>query len=127
MSQTRATENTLKLSETRVAAAVRSQIAILSMGKAQAQLMSAPEAEQRRKSAVMVIREQSALDECVQGLQQTLPGTARVEESSRLQEEIAPAKMAVIRAVRAGRMAEAQEEVRARSDGTCGRTVRQDC
>jgi signal transduction histidine kinase/DNA-binding response OmpR family regulator len=112
LAQTRATENTLKVSQTRVVAAVKSQIAILSMGKAQAQLMSAPDAEQRRKSAVMVIRQQSALDECVQGLQQTLPGTAKVEELSRLLEEIAPAKMAVIQAVRDGRMPEAREKVR---------------
>ena len=113
LSQTKATEKTLKLSEIRAAAAVNSQLAILSMGKAQAQLMSAPDAEQRRKSAVMVIREQSALDECVEELRGTLPGTRKVNELSKLLEEIAPAKMAVIRAVRAGRMTEAQEEVRA--------------
>ena len=46
-------------------------------------------------------------------LRGTLPGTRKVNELSKLLEEIAPAKMAVIRAVRAGRMTEAQEEVRA--------------
>jgi signal transduction histidine kinase/DNA-binding response OmpR family regulator len=113
LSQTKATENTLKVSQTRVDAAVKSQIAILAMGKAQAQLVGAPDAEERRRSAVMVIRSQSALDESVQGLQQTLPGTAKVVELNKLLEEIAPAKMGVIQAARAGRMEEAQAKVRA--------------
>ncbi len=100
-SQTRATEEALRISQARADAAAKAQVAILVMGKAQAQLLSAPDPQTRRSASVLAIRALSALDENIQNLQQTLPGSSEVLELTQLLNQIAPAKMAVIKAVRA--------------------------
>src|SRR5258707_11698533 len=100
-SQTRATEEALRISQARADAAAKAKVAILVMGKAQAQLLSAPDPQTRRSASVLAIRALSALDENIQNLQQTLPGSSEVLELTQLLNQIAPAKMAVIKAVRA--------------------------
>ena len=70
------------------------------MGKAQADLISASGLEDRRRAAVLAIWASSTLDESIQRLQQTLDGSRKVAELAHLLEEIGPAKMEVIRAVR---------------------------
>src|SRR5215813_12896915 len=54
--QNRATVRTLQMSQTRVDEASRTQTAILTMGKAQALLISASDAEERRTAAILAIR-----------------------------------------------------------------------
>jgi methyl-accepting chemotaxis protein len=98
--QTKATEAALKVSQSRSDAASKAQVAILTMGRAQAQLLSAEGDQERRIAAVTAIGASSALDESIQRLQQALSGSVKVAELSHLLQEIGPAKMEVIRAVR---------------------------
>src|SRR6266852_3057340 len=57
--QNKVTETALANSQTRVDAASASQVAILVMGKAQAQLLSAADAGERRTAAILAIRASS--------------------------------------------------------------------
>jgi HEPN domain-containing protein len=70
------------------------------MGRAEAQLPSAVNAEERRTAAIAAIGASLALDESIQRLQDSLPGEPKVAELSQLLQEIGPAKMQVIKAVR---------------------------
>jgi len=85
----------------------------LPWGKAQALLLSAPDAEERRAAAVLAIRALSALDENIQQLHEALPRDPKVLELTRLLAEIAPAKMEVIKTVRTGDLTSARDQVRA--------------
>ena len=96
----KATETALSISQERARAASSAQVAILVMGRAQAQLLSASDAEARRTFAIAAIGASSALDESVQRLQAALPGNPKVAELSQQLQEIAPVKMEVIRDVR---------------------------
>jgi len=98
-SNSRTTEAALSISQTRAHAASAAQIAILAMGRAQAQLLSAADVEQRRTAAISAIGASSALDESVQRLQAALAGNPRVDELSQLLQQIAPEKIQVIKAV----------------------------
>jgi diguanylate cyclase (GGDEF)-like protein len=98
-SQNKVTENALRVSQARANSASQAQAAILLMGKAQAQLVAAPDSKERRIDAVLTIEAASALDESIQRLQQELGNSSHVTELFGLLEEIAPAKMRVIRAV----------------------------
>jgi signal transduction histidine kinase/DNA-binding response OmpR family regulator len=109
--QNRATANALEQSQARANKASNTQTAILTMGKAQAQLVSTSNLEQRRTAAVLAIRALSALDENIQQLQKTLPGNPKVLELTTLLALIAPAKMEVIKAVRANDLATARAKV----------------
>ncbi|HLZ11031.1 MAG TPA: response regulator [Candidatus Acidoferrum sp.] len=111
--QNHATETALRISQARADEASRTQSAILTMGKAQALLLSAANAEDRRAAAVLAIRSLSSLDENIQQLQSALPGDAKVRELTKLVAQIAPAKMEVIRAVRTNQLAAARVKVRA--------------
>jgi two-component system, sensor histidine kinase and response regulator len=110
--QNKATEQTLRLSQARADEASKTETAILTIGKAQAQLVSASDAEERRTAAVLAIRALSALDENIQQLQEALPGNPRVVELTKLLAQIAPAKMEVIKAVRANDLPTARAKVR---------------
>jgi signal transduction histidine kinase/DNA-binding response OmpR family regulator len=99
-SQNSATEAALRSSQARVTEAGKTQIAILNMGKAQAQLIGAADAAERRGAAVSAIRAMSALDESVQRLEDALPDNGKVTELAKLLVEIAPVKMEVIAAAR---------------------------
>ena len=94
------TEAALSASQIRANAASKAQLAILVMGRAEAQLLSAVNAEERRTAAIAAIGASSALDESVQRLQDALPSEPKVAELSQLLQEIGPAKMQVIKAVR---------------------------
>jgi signal transduction histidine kinase/DNA-binding response OmpR family regulator len=111
--QNRATEKALRLSQARADEASKTQSAILTMGKAQAQLVSASDAEERRAASVLAIRALSALDENIQQLQGALPGNPKVIELTRLLAQIAPAKMEVIKAIRTNHLDTARAKVRA--------------
>ncbi|HEY2353026.1 MAG TPA: response regulator [Candidatus Acidoferrum sp.] len=111
--QNKATEMTLRLSQARVDEASHTQIAILTMGKAQAQLISATDARERRAAALLAIRALSGLDENIQQLQGALPNNPKVAELTKLLAKIAPAKMEVIRAVSANDLASARSRVSA--------------
>jgi hypothetical protein len=110
--QTRVTEKALQISQARSDAATRAQTAILVMGKAQAQLISAPDPEARRSASVLAIRALSDLDENIQHLQEALPGSPKVAELTTLLGKIGPAKMEVIKSVRANHLGAAREKVR---------------
>jgi len=94
------TETALRVSQARAHAASSAQVAILVMGRAQAQLLTATDAEARRTFAIAAIGATSALDESVQGLQEALSGNPKVEELSQQLQQIATVKMQVIRDVR---------------------------
>jgi signal transduction histidine kinase/DNA-binding response OmpR family regulator len=106
--QNEVTEAALQLSQDRADAATKAQVAILCMGKAQAQLIAAPNVESRRSASVLAIRALSELDESIQNLQRTLPGSSKVAALVRLLNQIGPEKMDVIRAVRANDLATAR-------------------
>jgi signal transduction histidine kinase/DNA-binding response OmpR family regulator len=110
--QNKATSDALRGSQARADAASKAQAAILIMGKAQADLISVSGLEDRRRAAVLAIRASSTLDESIQRLQQTLDGSRKVAELAHLLEEIGPAKMEVIRAVRANHDSTARSKVR---------------
>jgi len=94
------TDAALRASQTRAHAASSAQVAILVMGRAQAQLLSAADADDRRNAAIAAIGASSSLDESIQRLQEALSGNAKVAELSQHLQELGPQKMQVIRAVR---------------------------
>jgi hypothetical protein len=110
--QNKATGDALKGSQERADAASKAQAAILIMGKAEAELVSASGLADKRRAAVLAIQASSTLDESIQRLQHTLAGGQKVAELARLLEEIGPAKMEVIRAVRANDDRTARSKVR---------------
>ena len=110
--QNDATERALRVSQARADAAAKALVAILVMGKAQAQLISAPDPDGRRTASILAIRALSDLDESVQNLQQTLPNSPKVLELTKLLAQIGPAKMEVIKAVRGNDPATAQKKAR---------------
>jgi two-component system, sensor histidine kinase and response regulator len=112
-SQNQATEKAIRRSQVRADEAWKTQLGILRMGRAQAQLIGSPESDERRIAAVLATRAMSELDENIQRLQETLPGNAKVQELASLLAEIGPDKMEVIRAVRANDLTTAREKVRA--------------
>jgi hypothetical protein len=114
--QNEATGDALKASQERADAASKAQVAILTMGKAQAELISASRPEDRRRAAVLAIKASSTLDESIQRLQQTLAGAQKVAELARLLVEIEPVKMEVIKAVRANDDSGARSKVRGMQD-----------
>jgi hypothetical protein len=71
--QNLATVTALRLSQGRADEASKTQTAILSMGKAQAQLVGADYSQERRRAAVSATRAMSVLDEGVQRFQEALP------------------------------------------------------
>jgi len=115
--QNKITENALRVSQYRADSASKVQAAILIMGKAQAQLVAAPDSGERRDDAVLAIKASSTLDESIQRLQQDLTGSAEVAELSRLLKQIEPAKMRVIRAVSTSDLDTARSELRGMQQG----------
>jgi two-component system sensor histidine kinase/response regulator len=111
-SQNQATEKAIRQSQVRADEAWKTQLGILRMGRAQAQLIGSPESDERTIAAVLAIRAMSELDESIQRLQETLPGDTKVQELASLLAEIGPDKMEVIRAVRANDLNTAREKVR---------------
>jgi two-component system sensor histidine kinase/response regulator len=112
-SQNRTTETVLGISQTRADEAGKTQTAILTMGKAQAQLVAAANAQEMRDAALVTIRALSNLDENIQHLQETLSSDPKVLELTSLVAKIAPAKMGVIQAVRANDRKVARSKARA--------------
>jgi signal transduction histidine kinase/DNA-binding response OmpR family regulator len=110
--QNKSTENALQLSQSRADAASKTQTAILKMGKAQAQLISASNSQERNAAAVLAIRALSELDENVEQLQVALPNNLKVLKLAQLLDQIAPAKLEVIKAVRANDLEAARAKVR---------------
>jgi len=106
--QNRSTQETLRITQARAEAAGKAQAAILIMGKAEAQLVSATDPEEQRTDAVLAIQASSTLDESIQRLDQTLVHNLTVRELSRSLEEIGPMKLAIVRAVRANNIGEAK-------------------
>jgi HAMP domain-containing protein len=114
---TKATEAALNASQTRVDIAVRAEVAILVMGREQAQLLSASNSDERRAAAIAAITASSALDESIQRLQEALTGNSKVAQLSQLLREIGPAKMQVIKAVRSNDEATARSTVASMQQG----------
>ena len=114
--QNKTTESVLKASQGRADAAGKAQVAILIVARSEAQLLSASDAQEKRAAAIAAIGAASSLDESIQRLQQALAGSAKVAELSRLLQEIGPAKMQVIKAVRANDDATARADVGSMQD-----------
>src|SRR5260221_14268591 len=68
ITQNESTQETLRISQTRANAASKAQAAILIMGKAEAQLVSASNPQEQRTAAVLTIQASSTLDESIQRL-----------------------------------------------------------
>ena len=66
--QNRMTARVLQASQARADAAGKAQVAILEMGKAQAQLISSSDPQSRRDASLLAIRALSQLDESIQNL-----------------------------------------------------------
>jgi two-component system, sensor histidine kinase and response regulator len=111
-SQNQATETAIRQSQVRADEAWKTQLGILRMGRAQAQLIGSPESDERRIAAVLATRAMSELDENIQRLQETLPGNGKVQELASLLAGIGPDKMEVIRSVRANDLITARDKVR---------------
>jgi PAS domain S-box-containing protein len=100
------------VSQSRADSAGKAQAAILMMGKAQAELIAASSAGDRRVGAVLAIKASSTIDESIQRLQQDMPESADVAELARLLKQIEPGKMRVIRAVLASDAPAARTDLR---------------
>jgi methyl-accepting chemotaxis protein len=98
--QNKATESALLTSELRMDAASKAQAAVLRMGKAELELISAAGAVEKRNAAVAAIAAASSLDESIQALDQTLIGNSRVAQLDQLLHRIGPDQMEVIKAVK---------------------------
>jgi methyl-accepting chemotaxis protein len=109
--QNKTTESVLRASQGRADAAGKAQVAILIVARSEAQLLSASDAPEKRTAAIAAIGAASSLDESIQRLQQALAGSAKVAELSQLLQEIGPAKMQVIKAVRTNDDATARAKV----------------
>lgn len=131
-SQNAQTREALKTSQEHADAAANAQAAILVMGKAEAQLVIAQTPTQKRASAILAIKASSILDESAQRLNQTLAGSPKVEELSRLLQKIGPTKMAVIKAATEGRSQDAMTALQsmqkpmARIEELSGNVVREE-
>ncbi len=109
--QNKTTESVLRASQGRADAAGKAQVAVLIVARSEAQLLSASDAPEKRTAAIAAIGAASSLDESIQRLQQALAGSAKVAELSQLLQEIGPAKMQVIKAVRTNDDATARAKV----------------
>lgn len=98
LDQNRAMQEALAKSQAKVDAAIMARVAILEVGRAQAELISYSEAQQIREASISAIRASSVLDEVTQGLAATLQEDAAVAELVGLVTKIKPGKMDVIRA-----------------------------
>jgi hypothetical protein len=94
--QNRTTESVLKASQVRADAASKARVAILIVGRSEAQLLSASDPQERRTAAVIAAT--SSLDESIQRRQEALASSSKVAQLSRLLDEIGPVKMQVIKA-----------------------------
>ncbi|MFZ5594297.1 MAG: methyl-accepting chemotaxis protein [Pseudomonadota bacterium] len=88
-------------SQQRVEAAANAQVAILAMGRAQAQIIAAQEPTDIRRAALSAIKASSLLDENIQNLGATLKGESEVEELVKLVAEMKPTALEIIKAARA--------------------------
>lgn len=100
LSQNLETEKVIASSQHRVSTAVAVRLAIVEMGRAQAELISRSDAQGTRESAVLAIKASSALDESVLTLAGTMPDDLMVQELAGLLATIGPQKMSVIKAAR---------------------------
>ncbi len=90
----------LSESQKRVEAATNAQVAILSMARAQAQIIAAQEPVDIRRAAISAIKGAALLDENIQSLGTTLKGRPEVEELIKLLTEMKPISVEVIKAAR---------------------------
>ena len=110
--QNRTTQAVLGTSQSHADAASKAQVAILNMERADAELISASDAHQKRTASISTIAASSTLDESIQRLQEALSGNPKVSELSQLIKEIGPAKMQVIQAIRGNQTARARDIVK---------------
>ena len=89
--------------QARVDAATTARAAIQEMARAQAELITAQDPADIRKSAIDAIRGSSFLDENLQILTNTLHDNSDVKELVQLLDEIKPKKMDLIKAARANK------------------------
>ncbi len=98
--QNKVTQSSLATSRVRADAASKAEIAVLSMGKAQSELILAKDPNQIRNAAISAILASSVLDESIQRLDRALPGNPKVRALSDLLKQIEPIKMRVIQAAK---------------------------
>jgi len=100
LTQNKEMQMEFKDSQTHVEAAANARIAILGMGRAQAEVISAAESADIREAAIKAIAASSLLDESIQNLNATVKNNPSVTELVSLIDKIKPQKMEVIKEAR---------------------------
>ena len=98
--QNREMQTEFKESQAHVEAAANARIAILAMGRAEAEVISAEDSVDTRQAAIRAIAASSLLDESIQNLNATVKNNPSVTELSNLIEEIKPQQLEVIKEAR---------------------------
>lgn len=80
------------------------RMALLQRDRAEAQLLAATDASQRRQAAVAMIQNTSSLEELIQGLREQLPQERKLRELGDLIERMKPAQLEIVRYGRSGQL-----------------------
>jgi methyl-accepting chemotaxis protein len=91
-------------SQRRQDAASEVRMALLQRERAEAFLLAARDANQRRQAAVAMIQNTSVLEELIQGLRDELPQEGKISELGELIERIKPAQLEIVRFGRSAQM-----------------------
>lgn len=100
LSQNSAFQQAFASATTRTAAAYNARLAMVAMGKAQAEVIAQSSPEGTRNAAIAAIKAASGLDEQIQRLTQALPSDEKVMQLALINKELAPIKLGIITAAR---------------------------
>ncbi len=105
-------EDMVNKAQPRVDLATDARIAVLEMGRALANVITAEQKKEIRLESVAAIRALSMLDEQIQTLATNLPDSQEVKQLTPLIEKLRPTKMEVIKAAKKNNDSEAMEKMR---------------
>lgn len=100
ISQNNAFQIAFASAKARTAAAYNARLAMVAMGKAQAEVIAQSSPEATRAAAVAAIKAASGLDEQISRLAEALPNDEKVGQLALINKELAPMKMGIITAAR---------------------------
>lgn len=100
LSQNLAFQEAFASASIRTSAAYNARLAMVAMGKAQAEVIAQSSPEATRSAAVAAIKAASALDEQIQRLTLALPSDQKVMQLALINKELAPIKLGIITAAR---------------------------
>ncbi len=105
-------EDMVNKAQPRVDLATNARIAVVEMGRALANVITAEQKKEIRLESVAAIRALSILDEQIQTLASNLPDSQEVKQLTPLIEKLRPTKMEVIKAAKKNNDSEAMEKMR---------------